>query len=119
MNLGRTRSLFYDNLLELLFSRDQAEIPDGLIVQNENFLPIVMNAFSRLGIIPGTHVKIVSHGNLPIVSPRVAGVDYIYFRIDEVLSESMRLLEQWKTGKLNNKIVNVLIPPADDVVQAI
>jgi len=115
MNLDHTRALFYDNLLELLFSRDQGSIPDGLVVQNENFLPIVMNAFSRLGIIPGVHVKIVSHGNLPTVRKMIAGVDYIYFKIDEVLSESMRLLQQWKAGKLGNKVINVLIPPSDDV----
>ncbi len=116
MNRNRTRTLFYDNLLELLFSPAGNPVPDGLIVQNENFLPVVMNTFSRLRIIPGEQVKIVSHGNMPIVRPRMAGVDYTFFPIREVLAESMKLLARWKNGTLENRTVNILIPPSDGIV---
>ncbi len=117
MNRNRTRTLFYDNLLELLFSPAGNTVPDGLIVQNENFLPLVMNTFSRLRIIPGEQVKIVSHANMPIVRPRVAGVDYTFFRVEDVLNESMKLLDRWKTGTLANKTVNILISPSDDILR--
>lgn len=116
MNMDRTRALFYDNLLELLFAPGGEPVPDGLIVQNENFLPVVMNTFSRLGIVPGRQMKIVSHANMPIVRPRVAGVDYTFFPIREVLGESMKLLARWKNGTLENRTVNILISPSDDIV---
>lgn len=116
MNMDRTRALFYDNLLELLFTSSGERVPDGLIVQNENFLPVVMNAFGRLGIVPGKQVKIVSHGNLPIVRPRMAEVDYTFFPIGEVLGEAIKLLKQWKAGTLENKTVNILISPSDNIV---
>ncbi|MPN05325.1 hypothetical protein SDC9_152575 [bioreactor metagenome] len=115
MNLTHTRTLFYDNLLELMFSRDQEHVPDGLVVQNENFLPAVLNALGRLGIIPGEQVKIVSHGNLPVVRPQTAGVDYTYFRIDRVLAEAIGLLKRWKAGLLHDRRIDLLIPPSNDV----
>lgn len=113
MNLVHTRPLFYDHLLELFFCRDQAQVPDGLIVQNENFLPLILSAFTHLGIVPGEQVKIVSHGNLPVMHPRTAGVDYTGFRIDAVLAEAIGLLRCWKAGELKNRNINILIPPAN------
>ncbi len=111
MNLDRSRSFFHDNLMELLFSREQKTVPDGLLVSNENFLPMVFNAFSRLGIVPGRDVKIVSHMNLPSAVPCLEGVEYVTFSVEQVFTEAMRLLREWNDVQPDGRAVDILIPP--------
>ncbi len=108
MNLT-SREILYGNMLDLLFSGSNGEVPDGLAVLNENFLPIIMNALTRLNIVPGRDVKIVSHRNLPDSRNFPAEVDYIPFDIHEVLEQALSVLRSWKN--LPEKEINIFILP--------
>lgn len=111
MNLSYTRSIFYDNQLELIFSKNQAVTPDGLIVSSENFLPLVFNAFSRLGIVPGRDVKIVSHRNSTSAASRVSGIGYVTFSVEQVFQEAMLQLRDWKSRSPSERAVDIQISP--------
>ena len=113
MNPAYTRSVFYDNLLELIFSKNQAVIPDGLIVSSENFLPLVFNAFTRLRIVPGRDVKIVSHRNTTSAVSRVPGIEYVTFSVEQVFQEALRQLRDWNTHAPSERAVDIRIPPQD------
>ena len=62
MNLT-SREMLYFNLFELLFSPENREIPEGLAVLNENFLPVILQALARLVIPDGPDL----HGVLPLL----------------------------------------------------
>lgn len=111
MNLTYTRPVFYDNLLELIFSKNQVVIPDGLIVSSENFLPSVFNAFTRLGIVPGRDVKIVSHRNTTSAASRVPGIEYVTFSVEQVFQEALHQLRDWNTHTPAERAVDIRIPP--------
>lgn len=108
MNLT-SRDLLYYNMFELLFSPQNTEVPDGLAVLNENFLPIILNALTRLNLVPGRDVRIVSHGNRPNPRKLIPEVDYIPFDVGEVLQQALSLLRNWDS--LPDKEIDISMFP--------
>lgn len=109
MNLS-SRDILYFNLFELLFSPGNGEVPDGLAVLNENFLPIVLHALARLNLVPGRDVKIVSHSNYPNPRKLIPEVDYLPFDVHEILEQSLSLLRNWR--ELPDKEIDISMFPS-------
>ena len=72
-----------------LFSDNQKVQPDGLIVMNENFMPLVIDQLLQEGKIPGQNIRIVSHCNWPCAADEYSGVDYIGFHTEDMLNAFM------------------------------
>ena len=108
MNLT-SREMLYFNLFELLFSPENGEVPEGLAVLNENFLPVILQALARLKLVPGRDVKIVSHGNRPNPRKPIPEVDYLPFDVREILEQALQLLRNWR--KLPDKEIDVSMFP--------
>lgn len=111
MDSENNRNILSANMIELLFYSASGQFPDGLIVSNENFLPLVFEVFGRLGIVPGKDVKIVSHCNMPSLNHLYSSVDYVCFNVEETLNTVMQLMQQWKSGKLAEKSLDIIIKP--------
>lgn len=109
MNLA-SRDILYFNLFELLFAPGNGEVPDGLAVLNENFLPVVLHALARLNLVPGRDVKIVSHSNYPNPRKLIPEVDYLPFDVHEILEQSLSLLRNWR--KLPDKEIDISMFPS-------
>ena len=114
VNPHNIREFFIDNLMELLFTKEQKCRPDGLIVSMEGLLPAVFNAFSRLGIVPGQDLKIVSHMNVPSGTAHFENIEYVQFSAVKVLDIAMKILADWKRERLSEKAVDILVDPEPD-----
>ncbi len=77
-------------IVRLLFSPNQQERPQALVVLNENFTPHVMSALSELKL--QREVRVVSHSNGDRPD---AAVRYICFDLRQLLTEILRVLSDW------------------------
>lgn len=99
-------------LTALLFKPGMPEIPDGLIVLNENLLPSILSELKRLGLKPGKDVHVVSHCNIPSSRAFQKNTDYVAFNFSRLLSESIAAIEAIRSGnsiKENNPVKPELI----------
>lgn len=96
-------------LISLLYKQGNPEIPDGLIVLNENLLPSILAELKRLGLKPGKDVHVVSHCNLPRLHPFQKNVTYVAFNQETLLSKSIEALEAVRCGKAV-QVTNPIIP---------
>ena len=90
-----------------LFSDNQKVHPDGLIVMNENFMPLVMDQLLLEGKIPGQNIHVVSHCNRVNSLNEYPGVSYIGFHAADILNAFMTSIRSF-TGET---VPEVLLPP--------
>lgn len=86
-------------LITLLYKQGMPDVPDGLIVLNENLLPSILAELKRLGLKPGEDVHVVSHCNIPTIHAFQKNVDYVAFNQETLLSRSIEALEAVRCGK--------------------
>lgn len=86
-------------LIALLYRQSAPDVPDGLIVLNENLLPSILAELKRLGLKPGEDVHVVSHCNIPAIHAFQKNVDYVAFNQETLLSRSIEALEAVRCGK--------------------
>lgn len=86
-------------LIALLYKQGMPDVPDGLIVLNENLLPSILAELKRLGLKPGKDVHVVSHCNIPAIHAFQKNVDYVAFNQETLLSRSIEALEAVRCGK--------------------
>ena len=80
-------------LVRLLFSRNNRELPDSLLILNENLAAPARRAISECGLTVGKDVRIVCHCNrLPA---DVAGMDWLGFDLEALIGQFTGLLRQW------------------------
>jgi len=86
-------------IIKLLFSDNQNKKPDGLIIMNENLLPLVIDTLAAQGIICGRDVKVVSHCNYPMSVARQPQVNYIGFKAKEILQTAIDRMREYNYGE--------------------
>ncbi len=85
--------------IRLLFSANQAVRPDGLIVMNENLLPVAQSTLAELGLRHGRNLRVVTHCNLPTRNNlRADGLGRSCFDSAQALELSLKLLEECRTS---------------------
>ncbi len=99
ISLNENNRLLTNNLIRLIFRAAPARCPDGLIVMNENLLPMVIESLEQLGIIVNRDVKVVSHCNYPVTKAPYPGVSYIRFNTLTILERSIELLKNSRNHK--------------------
>lgn len=116
MDLRHTDSLFFAQQLEGLFSDNLKRHPDGLIVTNHNFLPLVMRVLAKRGIVCGRDLQIVSHCNIPTDVEFIDNVHYIAFDFNKILSQCLDLFWQFpqKREELLREVVYFEPSPLPD-----
>ena len=87
------------------------EVPDGLIVLNENLLPYVVETLGAIGRIVGRDVQVCSHCNLPAGRVLLDKVDYVAFDACTVLNRSIWFLHHFQQLEKEVFEHEVLIPP--------
>ncbi len=104
-------AVWTERIIRLLYMPGAPEVPDGLIVLNENLLPYVVETLGAIGRIVGRDVRVCSHCNLPVERGRLDKVDYVAFDACTVLGKSIWFLRHF--SQLEKEVFEheVLIPP--------
>ncbi len=100
-----------ERIIRLLFMPGAPEVPDGLIVLNENLLPYVVETLGAIGRIVGRDVRVCSHCNLPAGRIPLDKVDYVAFDACTVLNRSIWYLHHFQQLEKEVFEHEVLIPP--------
>lgn len=91
---------FVSTVVELLFNRRNKEIPDGLFVGDDNFLPFAIEGLHRaLGAEAEKRVFVVSHANYPTTLSVDFPVRYIYVNILSALERSIDAMKALRRGE--------------------
>ena len=114
LHYKNTNPLLAGHIIELLFSKNTSRVPDGLVVLNENFLPVVMDSLLRLNLIPGRDVQVVSHCNYPFTGKIYQDVNYVAFKAKDILEQCIALMEKFRDGdrksiEIEHKIEPIII----------
>lgn len=104
-------AVWTERIIRLLFMPGAPEVPDGLIVLNENLLPYVVETLGAIGWIIGRDVRVCSHCNLPAGRIPLDKVDYVAFDACTVLNRSIWYLHHFQQLEKEVFEHEVLIPP--------
>ena len=96
-------------LIRMLFHAGQREIPDGLIVLNENLLDYVFEPLAESRLEIGGDVEIISHGNFPCKNQRQRRISRVGFDSRQLVDISVRLIEECRrNGGIPNGAVHLI-----------
>lgn len=104
-------AVWTERIIRLLYMPGAPEVPDGLIVLNENLLPHVVETLGAIGRTIGQDVWVCSHCNLPAGRVWLEQVDYVAFDACTVLNKSIWLLHHFQQLEKEVFEHEVLIPP--------
>ena len=104
-------AVWTERIIRLLYMPGIPEVPDGLIVLNENLLPYVVETLGAIGRIVGRDVQVCSHCNLPAGRVLLDKVDYVAFDACTVLNRSIWFLHHFQQLEKEVFEHEVLIPP--------
>lgn len=90
-------------IIKLMFSPNNASVPDGLIVLNEKSTPDIVEALHGMGFFPGENIHIVAHRNLPFVTPRLDKIDYVAFNNSQLLQNGVEAITRYRTLNLEKE----------------
>jgi DNA-binding LacI/PurR family transcriptional regulator len=101
------------NIVRLMLHPDLAARPDGLIVLDDNLLPVVDAVLGEMGVdVPGA-CYVISHANFPCLwQPQIAA-KLIGFDVRDVFDLAFEVIDAWRRGEtpvMNHKVA----PYADD-----
>lgn len=82
--------------LELLGA--QAERPDGMVVADDNLLPVVLAILSRIGFPPGPALQLLAHANFPLGAGEPTGVERVGFDAHRQLLEAIAFFGRRHAG---------------------
>lgn len=86
-------SLWTKPLVRLLFA-SPGDTPDGLIIQNENVLPYVLEVLEELGLRPGRDIRVCCHCNLPSRDLR-EDILYVGFNSTRILTFAVECIRRF------------------------
>jgi hypothetical protein len=82
--------------LELLGA--QAERPDGMVVADDNLLPVVLAILGRIGFPPGPGLQLLAHANFPLGAGEPLGIERIGFDAQRQLLEAIAFFGRRHAG---------------------
>lgn len=82
--------------LELLGA--QAERPDGMVVADDNLLPVVLEILARIGLPPGPGLQLLAHANFPLGPGEPRGIERIGFDAHRQLQEAVDFFARRHAG---------------------
>ncbi len=101
----------------LLFSRDRKELPDGLIISDDNMVEAASTGLVAAGMRVPEDVEVVAHCNFPWPTPSVLRLKRLGFDANQVLRTAMDYIDK----KLRDEEVAEFtrIPARFEEVQAV
>ena len=97
-------SLGLENLVELLFAPDKPELPDSLVVGDDNCLGLITARLKKLGFYGRNGIKIVSLANFPWPTTSYLPVFRIGFDVSQILQICAELLIRQVKGETVEKM---------------
>lgn len=90
-------------IVKLMFSSNNALIPDGLIILNEKSTPDIVEVLNAMGFFPGENIHVVAHRNLPFVTQRLDKIDYVAFNNSLLLQQGVKAITQYRSLNLTGE----------------
>ena len=86
------------NVVKLLFKLDRKDIPDGIYIADDNLAAHVIEGIKGSGKNIPRDIVVSSHSNFPATFDHPDSVKLFGFNINQVLKESLRLLDMKNRG---------------------
>lgn len=97
VNIGSAFSAV--NVVKLLFKLRKEDIPDGIYIADDNLTPHVLEGIDSSGKSIPRDIVVSSHSNFPATFDHPETVKLFGFNINQVLKESLKLIEMKNSGR--------------------
>ncbi len=91
---------FCASVVRLLFTGREANVPDSILVGDDNLLPHVITALrAMLGEERARRITLVSHGNYPLAQAHDFPVKYFMVNVRELLLRGFGIIDDLRSGR--------------------
>jgi len=96
--------------MHLLPKLKQSELPDALIITDDNLVPDATGALAESGSEFTRRLKIVAHANFPLATNCYLPAARLGFDAAEVIASAFKLIDGWRAGG-RQSVADLAIPP--------